>query len=146
MDDGLVLFLFTSDRTAHIEVGYGLEDKVTDAAASRIIREVIVPKLQAGDHDGAVSGAVDRLIAAAGGSVGVPRPEPGDKIEISPAAQVLIAIAIVLIVILMARHPALTLYILSSIFRRGGSGGGFGGGGFSGGGGRSGGGGATGRW
>lgn len=35
----LVLFLFTYDRTARIEVGYGLEEKIPDALASRVLRE-----------------------------------------------------------------------------------------------------------
>lgn len=32
-------FLFTYDRTARIEVGYGLEEKIPDALASRVLRE-----------------------------------------------------------------------------------------------------------
>jgi hypothetical protein len=43
LDDGLVLFVFPQDRKLRIEVGYGLESSVTDAAASEIIRDVITP-------------------------------------------------------------------------------------------------------
>ena len=43
-DDGIAMFLFGDDRTIDIEVGYGLEDKVPDAAASRIIRDVMAPR------------------------------------------------------------------------------------------------------
>src|SRR5258708_5644791 len=38
LDDGVALFVFTDDHTARIEVGYGLEDVLTDVASSRILR------------------------------------------------------------------------------------------------------------
>lgn len=66
--DGLVIFLFTSDRRLRIEVGYGLEDKVPDAVASRIVRDVMTPRLAAGDGDGAVTAGVDAVLAAIGGA------------------------------------------------------------------------------
>src|SRR6185436_6730597 len=37
VDDGIAMFIFADDRAIDIEVGYGLEDKVPDAIASRII-------------------------------------------------------------------------------------------------------------
>ena len=55
LDDGLALFIMADDRRLRIEVGYGLEGQVPDAMASRIINEVIVPRVQAGDRDGAVA-------------------------------------------------------------------------------------------
>ena len=58
LDDGLALFIFAGDRKVRIEVGYGLEGTVTDAVASRIERETIVPHLKSGDYDGAVTGGV----------------------------------------------------------------------------------------
>ena len=44
-----------ADRKLRIEVGYGLEAQVPDAIASRVINDVIVPRIQAGDRDGAVT-------------------------------------------------------------------------------------------
>src|SRR5687768_12368684 len=38
-DNGLVLFVFIAEKTVRIEVGYGLEGTITDAFASRVIRE-----------------------------------------------------------------------------------------------------------
>ena len=46
LDDGLVLFIFATDHKVRIEVGYGLEPVVTDAAAAEIIRNVIVPEIR----------------------------------------------------------------------------------------------------
>ncbi|HEY0798228.1 MAG TPA: TPM domain-containing protein, partial [Candidatus Baltobacteraceae bacterium] len=45
-DDGVVLFLFMQDRKVRIEVGYGLEGDLTDAAAAGIIRNDITPYMR----------------------------------------------------------------------------------------------------
>lgn len=153
IDDGVAIFVLAEDRKIDIEVGYGLEDRVPDAIASRIIREVMVPKLRAGDRDGAVTGGVDAVLSAIEG-----KPWAGSGSAVAPAAQqerpwyeyVGAAVIGVLLIFFLIRHPTLALWLLSSWFsdRRGGpGGGGFGdGGGFGGGGGASGGGGARGGW
>ena len=51
-----------TEREMRIEVGYGLEEKVPDAIASRAIREVIAPRIQAGDADGALDAGVGALL------------------------------------------------------------------------------------
>jgi len=149
MDDGLVLFIMADDRTARIEVGYGLEGPVSDAIASRIIADVLIPRIKAGDRDGAVAAAVDQLIAAIGGagtSAGqVPSPNPPGSLGL--LQQILIGLLAIVVILVLIRYPSLAFYVfyvLSSLSGRGGDG--RGGGGFGGGGGRSGGGVATGRW
>lgn len=67
LDDGLAIFLFALDRKVRFEVGYGLEGQVPDAIASRIIGEVMVPRLKAGDHDGAVTHGVEATLAVVDG-------------------------------------------------------------------------------
>ncbi len=151
IDDGLAIFVMADDRQIRIEVGYGLEGVVPDAKASRIIREVMVPRIQAGDRDGAISAAVDELVGLSGGdsgSVAAPRaPQRANPLQI--ALCTLIALAVL---ILLVTHPTMALFLFSTIFSggrgsgRGSFGGGGGGGGFSGGGGSSGGGGASGSW
>lgn len=145
IDDGLVLFVFSDDQRVRIEVGYGLEDHIPDAAAARIIRERIVPRIQAGDRDGAIKSGVDALILAAGSGEGgaAAQPKPISKLQL-----VLGAIALIVFIGFALTHPRLAWLMLLSI-GSGGRGGGLGGGrggGFSGGGGRSGGGGASGSW
>ena len=66
LDDGLILFVFPTDHKVRIEVGYGLEQKVPDAIAARIIRD-ITPTLKAGRPDDAVTTGVDEILAAVGG-------------------------------------------------------------------------------
>jgi uncharacterized protein len=154
IDDGVAIFVLADDRAIDIEVGYGLEDKVPDATASRIIREIMAPRLRAGDADGAVTAGADAVLTAIegrpwqGGQGG-----PASPRDTTPSLLTLLiggAVGVV-VLILLVTHPQLALWLLWSIIasgRRGGGGfgGGGGSGGFGGGGGRSGGGGARGGW
>jgi uncharacterized protein len=63
-DDGAVLFLFMKDHKVRIEVGYGLEGTLTDANASQIITNTIVPQMKSGDTDGAVTNGVAAMLTA----------------------------------------------------------------------------------
>ncbi len=155
LDDGLVLFLLAQDRKVRVEVGYGLEAKVPDAVAARIIRDLVVPRIQAGDHDGAVEAGVGALLSAAdgGASEAVGRPStttPGGRAPrpaLTTGQKVVFGLVALAFLILFITNPSLAIYLLFSILSGGrGGGGGGGGGGFSGGGGRSGGGGASGSW
>jgi uncharacterized protein len=46
LDNGVLLVLFVEDRKVRIEVGYGLEAVLTDAASSQIIREALAPRFR----------------------------------------------------------------------------------------------------
>jgi uncharacterized protein len=150
LDDGLVLFIMSRDRALRIEVGYGLESRVPDVLASRIIRETIAPALLAGQPDRAVTDGIDRILKLTGDAAPGNGATTGDDInannvELSPIQLVLIGLFLLVLAVVAIRSPWLALALLVNIF--GGRGGGFSGdGGFSGGGGRSGGGGASGRW
>ncbi len=156
LDDGLAVFIMTQDHKMRIEVGYGLEPVVPDAIASRVINEVMAPRIQAGHPDDAVNAAIDALTAAIGGqsdaSPPAQTPAPSQSTPLTPFQWILFGIAGALVLAFVVTHPILAFYFLTSIMSRGGGGGGWGGGGggggggFSGGGGRSGGGGASGSW
>jgi len=60
-DDGVLLLIARNDRAVRIEVGYGLEGAIPDAANARIIREYIAPKFRTGDYFGGISDAVGAL-------------------------------------------------------------------------------------
>jgi uncharacterized protein len=160
-DDGLVFFLFTEDRKMRIEVGYGLEDKVTDLLASRIIREVVAPRLQANDRDGAVTAGATALLSTidAGGGENAAAASPAREAPpyraarpLTAAQKVLFAVVGLGLLLLLVTNPSLAVWLLLNMLSSGGGGrgggfsGGGGGGGWSGGGGRSGGGGASGSW
>lgn len=156
LDDGLVLFVFADDRKVRIEVGYGLEGQVPDAIASRIVRETIVPRVAAGDRDGAMRVGIAALIAAIEGREGGREPGAGPTPEALPPAEggrplgigrmVLIGLGVIAFLVLFATNPGLAVYLLFSVLSGARGGGGGGGGGYSGGGGRGGGGGASGSW
>lgn len=169
LDDGAVLFIMADDRAVRIEVGYGLEGVLPDITAGRIVNDVLIPKIRAGDADGAVSDAVSAILAAISGEAAPPQ-ESGRPGKSSGRA-FLIVLGIIIFAIIFLTNPSLALWLLVNIlaggtrggsggFRGSGSGRSFGGwsrgsgggggrssgGGFRGGGGRSGGGGASGRW
>jgi uncharacterized protein len=154
LDDGLVLFIFSRDHTLHIEVGYGLESRIPDVLASRIIRETIVPAIVAGQPDRAVSEGVDRILNLAGAAATQNQTSTGADAHafvLGPVQFILIALFGLVVLVVVIRSPWLVICFLINFFgRRGGGsfsgGGGFPSGGFTGGGGRSGGGGASGSW
>ena len=159
LDDGLVLFVFASDRKVRIEVGYGLEGIVTDAQATRIINDVMGPLLRAVQPDAAVDAGVTALIniispdatattndaQGLAGSAG-----PARKLPVKPAPPLSIwwiifgSIGGLAFIALALTHPRMAMLLVANVFARGFGGGG--GGGRIGGGGRSGGGGASGGW
>jgi uncharacterized protein len=147
LDDGIAMFILADDRAIEIEVGYGLEDKVPDAVASRIIREVMSPPLRVGDRDRAVTAAADAVLAAIEGKpwTGAPATaasEPGPSL----LTWILGGLAVIAFLIFAITHPRMALLMLWTIMASGRRDGHGGGGGFAGGGGRSGGGGARGGW
>ncbi|MGQ0657318.1 MAG: TPM domain-containing protein [Chromatiales bacterium] len=75
IDDGVLLLVAKEDRALRIEVGYGLEGALTDAGASRIIREVIVPLFKNGDLYAGIEAGVDRVIRVIEGEP-LPAPQP----------------------------------------------------------------------
>jgi uncharacterized protein len=150
LDDGLVLFILADDRKIRIEVGYGLEDKVPDAYAFRVIDNILAPGIRAGRPDEAVDAAVTALIGYIGGDENAAGQAPRRSPAMSTAKGIFTGIVVLFLIILFITHPSLALWLLINIISggggRGGGWGGGGGGGFSGGGGRSGGGGASGGW
>lgn len=74
-DNGVLLLVAIKDRSARIEVGYGLEPKLTDAAAGRILREQLFPSFKQGRYGEGLSLAVARIISVAQGETPAP-PDP----------------------------------------------------------------------
>jgi uncharacterized protein len=166
VDDGLLLLVVKKERKVRIEVGYGLEGSITDAASSRIIRRVIAPAFRSNDYAGGIEQAFEALMKAdqtpAGERTDTPR--RGVGIGWGPLPLLLFLGVPLLIVLWLMRGGGGGLggggwsrggyygggWGGGGGFGRGGGGwggGGFsGGGGFGGGGGGFGGGGASGGW
>ncbi|NTW55089.1 MAG: hypothetical protein HGB15_10130 [Chlorobaculum sp.] len=154
-DNGILLIVSKGDRKMRIEVGYGLEGRLTDLQSGRIIRDIIKPAFARGDFDAGFIGATDAMISAVKGefkadSLATAKGK-GDKPSI-PIVFIILMVLFFYLRLFGGRHRG-------GPFGFGGpgggiftSGGGFGdsgfggGGGFSGGGGGFGGGGASGDW
>ena len=62
-DNGVLVIVVPSERRMRIEVGYGLEGALPDAAAARIIREQMTPRFKGGDYDGGTLAGVEAIVA-----------------------------------------------------------------------------------
>ncbi|XSC52657.1 MAG: TPM domain-containing protein [Solidesulfovibrio sp. DCME] len=73
-DNGALLLVSKGDRKVRIEVGYGLEGRLTDALSGRIIDYAIVPSFKAGKFDAGIENGVSAIIEAVRGEY---KTEPG---------------------------------------------------------------------
>jgi uncharacterized protein len=156
-NNGVLLLIALKDRKARIEVGYGLEDRLTDALSRRILEDRLFPAFRNGDYAAGVQATCEGIIAATRGAyVAAPR-----KRRATPSLALIVPLAILVVFILLGLQGGSGMtgrgrrryYRSGPVWWGGGlGGGGFGGGGgggfggFSGGGGLSGGGGASGSW
>ncbi len=162
-DNGALLLVAQAERQIRIEVGYGLEGRLTDIQSGLIIRETMVPRFRTGDFAGGISAGVDAVLGVLGGTRLNPAPSVSfDEVGIDPGSLIFFLLFGLFFVgpsIASLFRPPLTQEQKKKQRRRrrgrgwliggaglGGRGGGFGGGGFSGGGGGFGGGGASGGW
>lgn len=152
VDNGILVLAAIRDRKMRIEVGYGLEPLIPDAAAGRVRDQSVLPHFRNGNYGAGLLAGTRHLAALVQGE----KPPP-PKRNVQPAIIALILLLLV-VLLLVYGNP-------NGPSRRGGwqggyrgrygggfhgggfGGGGFGGGGFGGfGGGLSGGGGAGGGW
>ncbi len=61
-DNGVLVIVAPNDRKMRIEVGYGLEGTLTDAAAARIIREVMTPQFKSGNFEAGIQNGVTAIV------------------------------------------------------------------------------------
>ncbi len=60
-DNGVLLLVAPNERKVRIEVGYGLEGVMTDALASQIIQNDILPQFRNGDMEAGIQTGVDAI-------------------------------------------------------------------------------------
>ena len=74
-DNGVLFIVSKQERKIRIEVGRGLEGKLTDLMAGRIVDQVIKPRFKEADFNGGFVAGVSALIAATRGEFEAgPRP------------------------------------------------------------------------
>ena len=172
-DNGILILVASEDRKIDISTGYGIEYRLTDLMAERILNRIILPEFKKGSYFNGLDKGTDAIISALNGEFKAP-PKNNKQKDENTGIQLLIAVMfIVFILSIIAKGKKgnddnykggkrsrglspLEMIILSSQGRsRGGNfgsggfgGGSFGGGGFGGGfgGGGFGGGGASGGW
>jgi uncharacterized protein len=76
-DDGVLLIVAKDDHRVRIEVGYGLEGAIPDAATARIIREYIAPKFRSQAYFGGINDGVGALTQLINGEA-LPPPVQGN--------------------------------------------------------------------
>jgi uncharacterized protein len=165
--NGLLVLVAVKDRKVWIEVGYGLEEFITDGYAGETVREFLAPAFRQGNYGAGLQAGVTRIIGRIAQArhvtlADVPTPQDAPRGRASRRFPGWIIIVIIIILVAVSNRGGPT-----SGYRRGwggggwsgwnsgigsfGGGGGGGGGGFGGGfggfgGGSSGGGGGGGSW
>jgi len=152
-DKALMLFVFVNDRKTFIQVGYGLEPVITDAYASRVYRDTLVPNFRAGQYAAGLNAAIDQLATKVDPSFAAtstttstaaqqPVQRPVSRGTPGPSGSDIAILIVLFIVFIFVILPMLRRGgcggcsgCLLPMFWGGGGGGTFGGGGFSGGGG-----------
>ena len=156
-DNGALLIVAKDERQIRIEVGYGLEGKLTDAQSSVIISQVITPAFRQNDFEaGIVSGAAAMIQVLGGEPLATPQKQRSRPVQQKPDAGMVALFFILMMSVVFfigsrggrggRGGAALVGAALLGGMMGGRGGGGFGGGGFGGGGGGFGGGGASGGW
>tara|TARA_B100001146_G_scaffold225125_1_gene246775 strand:+ start:64006 stop:64788 length:783 start_codon:yes stop_codon:yes gene_type:complete len=161
-DNGILILLAIDDRKVDINTGYGIEYRITDLMAERIINRIMIPEFKKGNFYRGLDQGADAIFAALQGEFKEDR-KRNINTQIPPIV-IIITLAFIMLIIIRSiggrgggkggggGGSLLDVIILSNMGRTGGysSGGGSfgGGGGFSGGfgGGGFGGGGASGGW
>ena len=99
-DNGVLILVAVRDRKVRIEVGYGLEEHVTDSFAGETIRDVITPRFRRGEMGaGLLEGTnalVNRIAARRGVAIeGAARPPSSrrERREIPPGLLIMLVIA-----------------------------------------------------
>jgi uncharacterized protein len=161
-DNGILITIFTEDHKARIEVGYGLEDVITDVQARHVLYQYMIPYFKKGDYFSGLVQGLKVLIPAVEGKYKIPvKTNKTRKKKDDASGWLAVIIAFIIISGIFRRRKYAGIgtrrrstwmgpFFFGGFGGGGSSGGGFGGfggGGFGGGfGGLSGGGGASGSW
>ena len=113
-DNGVLVVIASGDRRMRIEVGYGLEGKLTDLLAGRILDQEVRPKFKEGKFDVGIMSGVSGIMKAVKGEYAGTQDQAGNS-EVSsfwtgPAIAAFafggIALFILIMVLLAKKFPA----------------------------------------
>ncbi|MBP8689569.1 TPM domain-containing protein [Patescibacteria group bacterium] len=152
-DNGVILIVSKEDQDVRIEVGQGLEEYLTDAKSSYIIRHSIIPEFKQDKYYEGIKNGIEEIKKTASDANYLNDKVKEDDTENMIYGILNLVILIILFIIITRRHRNnfLSGILFDQMFFHNNRGGGFGSGGFGsgglhGGGGSFGGGGASGHW
>ncbi len=67
-ENGVLVVVSPGDRRVRIEVGGGLRNSLSEAAAARIVRDVMAPRFNEGDYDRGLEDGIDSIVGQLGTS------------------------------------------------------------------------------
>lgn len=79
LDNGAILLISKNDRKLRIEVGRGLEGKLTDLISGRIISSEIIPKFKEGNFNGGIEAGINAVVSVVRGEYSAPETNSGRK-------------------------------------------------------------------
>jgi uncharacterized protein len=91
LDTGVILLVFVRERRVRIEVGYGLEPELPDAAVAQIIRESLAPRFREQRYAAGLEAAAEAIYARVP-SRGAPPAPPQRTFGVSPRTLGLLAL------------------------------------------------------
>jgi len=69
LDNGVLFLIAPNERKVRIEVGYGLEDKLTDAESNNIIQNIVLPRFKEGYLPEGIIDGVNAIVEILSGNV-----------------------------------------------------------------------------
>ena len=83
IDDGVLLLVAKNDRKMRIEVGYGLEERLTDLQSGRILNHILRPFFRRGEFGAGIEQGVDAILGTLRGAEVIPVEPPGGASDVS---------------------------------------------------------------
>jgi uncharacterized protein len=80
VNDGVLFLVARQERRMRIEVGYGLEARLTDARSRQILDDVVRPHFRAGKFDAGIEAGADAIAGAIEGAPPPPRRTPAGQV------------------------------------------------------------------
>ena len=121
-NNGALLIIAPTEHKVRIEVGYGLEPILTDAASSTIVQSVILPAFRAGHMEQGIIEGTRTILSVLGGK-SIQRAAASQPDPLSDQEKFFILLFILPLFWFCMRHPFIAAFMLSgNISRFGGSG------------------------
>jgi uncharacterized protein len=98
VNDGVLFLVARQERRMRIEVGYGLEARLTDARSRQILDDIVRPHFRAGKFDEGIEAGADAIAGAVEGAP-LPPPRRNPARQVGSTAGLLIFAAMFLLVI-----------------------------------------------